>query len=67
LSLLFGAPATDGDPIATAARERDEQLLLAGRNAVGIDEQLMKRQADLKSEPKDDLDHLIDSLDEFDT
>ena len=66
LSLLFGAPATDGDPIATAARERDEQLLLAGRDAVGIDDQLLKRQADLKSEPKDDLDHLIDSLDEFD-
>ena len=66
LSLLFGAPATDGDPIATAARERDEQLLLAGRDAVGIDEQLQKRQSDLKSEPKDELDHLIDSLDDFD-
>ena len=66
LSLLFGAPATDGDPIATAARERDEQLLLAGRDAVGIDEQLQKRQSDLKSEPKDELDHLIDSLDNFD-
>ncbi|KAA1260960.1 4Fe-4S binding domain protein [Rubripirellula obstinata] len=66
LSLLFGAPATDGDPIATAARERDEQLLLSGREAVGIDDQLAKRQADLKAEPKDDLDHLIDSLDDFD-
>jgi NAD-dependent dihydropyrimidine dehydrogenase PreA subunit len=66
LSLLFGAPASDGDPIATAARERDEQLLLSGRDAVGIDDQLAKRQADLKAEPKDDLDHLIDSLDDFD-
>lgn len=66
LSLLFGAPATDGDPIATAARERDEQLLLSGRDAVGIDDQLQKRQSELKSEPKDELDHLIDSLDDFD-
>ncbi len=66
LSVLFGAPATDGDPIATAARERDEQLLLAGRDAVGIDDDLAKRQADAKSQPKDGLDRLIDSLDDFD-
>ncbi|MGI9472260.1 MAG: ATP-binding protein [Rubripirellula sp.] len=66
LSQLFGAPATDEDPIATAARERDEQLLLAGRDTVGIDEQLKKRQEDLAAEPKDQLDRLIDSLDEFD-
>lgn len=66
LSQLFGAPATGDDPIATAARERDEQLLLAGRGAVGIDEQLRKRQADLAQQPKDNLDVLIDSLDEFD-
>ena len=66
LSLLFGAPTDKGDPIATAARERDEQLLLAGRDAVGIDDQLLKRQADLTAGPKDHLDRLIDSLDEFD-
>ena len=66
LSQLFGAPAGNDDPIATAARERDEQLLLAGRDAVGIDDQLKKRQADLASGPKDQLDHLIDSLDQFD-
>ena len=63
---LFGAPADSNDPIATAARERDEQLLLAGRGAVGIDEQLRKRQVDLSEKPKDKLDVLIDSLDEFD-
>jgi NAD-dependent dihydropyrimidine dehydrogenase PreA subunit len=34
LSQLFGAPAKGEDPIETAARERDEQLLLAGREAV---------------------------------
>ena len=66
LSQLFGAPADSNDPIATAARERDEQLLLAGRGAVGIDEQLRKRQVDLSEKPKDKLDVLIDSLDEFD-
>ncbi len=59
-------PANGDDPIATAARERDEQLLLAGRDAVGIDDQLKKRQADRESQPKDQLDQLIDSLDEFD-
>lgn len=66
LSKLFGAPDGGEDAIATAARERDEQLLLTGRDAVGIDEQLQRRQEDLKSQPKDDLDRLIDSLDELD-
>lgn len=66
LSKLFGAPDGDDDAIATAARERDEQLLLVGRDAVGIDDQLHRRQADLQSQPKDDLDRLIDSLDELD-
>ena len=66
LSQLFGAPATGDDPIATAARERDEQLLLAGRDAVGIDDQLKKRQSDSAAGPKDQLDDLIDSLDQFD-
>ncbi len=66
LSQLFGAPAGGDDPISTAARERDEQLLLAGRDVVGIDEQLRKRQADLANGPKDQLDQLIDSLDQFD-
>ena len=66
LSQLFGAPAGGDDPIATAARERDEQLLLAGRDAIGIDDQLRKRQTDLASKPKDKLDVLLDSLEELD-
>ena len=66
LSKLFGAPENDGDAIETAARERDEQLLLAGRDAVGIDDQLRRRQQDQMSQPKDELDKLIDSLDELD-
>lgn len=66
LSQLFGAPEGGDDPIATAARERDEQLLLAGRDAVGIDDQLKKRQTDRAAKPKDQLDELIDSLDALD-
>lgn len=66
LSQLFGAPTDKSDPIATAARERDEQLLLTGREAVGIDDNLKKRQAALNEKPKDNLDRLIDSLDELD-
>jgi len=35
LSKLFGAPERNEDPTAAAARERDEQLILAGRSSVG--------------------------------
>jgi NAD-dependent dihydropyrimidine dehydrogenase PreA subunit len=66
LSQLFGAPVGSDDPIATAARERDEQLLLTGRQAVGIDDQLRRRQCELITQPKDALDRLIDSLDGLD-
>ena len=66
LSQLFGAPKDGDDPIAMAARERDEQLLLAGRETVGINDQLKKRQSDRVKQPKDQLDRLIDLLDEFD-
>ena len=66
LSQLFGAPAKGEDPIEVAARERDEQLLLAGRDTVGVDEHLKKRQADQSKAPKDHLDRLIDALDELD-
>lgn len=66
LSQLFGAPVGNDDPIATAARERDEQLLLAGRDAVGIDDKLKKRQTGRNTGPKDALDQLVDSLDEMD-
>ena len=66
LSQLFGAPAKGEDPIEVAARERDEQLLLAGRDTVGIDDQRKKRQADRSKAPKDRLDQLIDELDALD-
>jgi len=62
LSALFGAP----DAAQLAARERDEQLVLAGRAPVG-DAELEKRQADKNDQqPKDELDALIEELDESD-
>lgn len=68
LSLLFGAPASDNpdEALAVAARERDEQLLLAGREAVGMNVGIPKRQAEKSNEPKDELDGLIDQLDDLD-
>ena len=70
LSLLFGAP-DPGAPgaeqaVEVAARERDEQLLLAGREAVGLDVGIPRRHQEVKQQPHDDLDRLIDSLDELD-
>lgn len=63
LSRLFGAP----DAVEIAARERDEQLILAGREAVGTSRGIPKRQAHRSpDEPKDELDSLIDGLDELD-
>jgi Pyruvate/2-oxoacid:ferredoxin oxidoreductase delta subunit len=65
LSLLFGAPDQNEDPIAAAARERDEQLLLTGRAAVGMEVGIPKRHLEKPGGPKDDLDALIDALDEM--
>lgn len=78
LSKLFGAPDRNEDPAAAAARERDEQLILAGRAAVGRDS--LPAQNDLKTsngqgkssegtlpvKPKDNLDSLLDELDTLD-
>lgn len=63
LSKLFGAPDEGADAIEVAARERDEQLLLAGRQAVGITEELSARLGNTADKPSDDLDKLIDQLD----
>ena len=64
LSLLFGG-GTGQDAMATAVSERDEQLLLAGREAVGATVGMPKRQQGKPQEPKDDLDKLMDALDDF--
>ncbi len=64
LSKLFGAPETGETAEQAAIRERDEQLVLAGRQAVGASIGLPKRQAEKKNEPKDELDSLLDALDD---
>ncbi len=66
LSKLFGAPDTGDDAIATAARERDEQLLAVGREAVGMTVGMPRRHENRVEEPKDDLDDLVDQLNDLD-
>jgi hypothetical protein len=73
LSKLFGAPERDEDPAAAAARERNEQLILAGRAAVEVPVE-STAMASIEIEPKphasdrkrDDLDSLLDQLDALD-
>ena len=65
LSKLFGAPETGETAEEAAIRERDEQLVLAGRQAVGDSVGLPKRHEHNVAEPKDELDSLIDALDNF--
>jgi Pyruvate/2-oxoacid:ferredoxin oxidoreductase delta subunit len=62
LTKLFGG----GDAIAIAAKERDRELVLDGREAVGMTVGIAKRQAGKAQEPKDDLDNLMDALDSID-
>ncbi|MFK7736826.1 MAG: ATP-binding protein [Pirellulaceae bacterium] len=72
LSKLFGAPEQDEDAVDVAARERDEQLILAGREAVGKDEGLQSRLAQRKESGQDggtkndEFDSLLDELDSLD-
>jgi NAD-dependent dihydropyrimidine dehydrogenase PreA subunit len=62
LSQLFGAPTA----IELAAQERDVELVATGRDAVGLNVGIPKRQADKASGPKDELDKLLDQLDDLD-
>ncbi len=64
LSKLFGG-GEGGDAVTVAVAERDEQLLLVGRQAVGATVGLAKRQTGKHDEPKDDLDRLMDQLDDL--
>lgn len=66
LSKLFGAPDEGKSAEEIAALERDEQLVMAGRDAVGMTVGINKRQAGKTEEPRDELDDLIDGLDELD-
>ena len=63
LSKLFGAP----DALEQAVLERDVELVAVGRDAVGMEIGLPKRQTAAETVgPKDDLDKLMDSLDDLD-
>ena len=66
LSKLFGAPDDGKSAEEIAALERDEQLVLAGRDVVGMTVGIRKRQEGKSDEPRDELDDLIDGLDELD-
>lgn len=63
LSKLFGGE--EKDPLALAVAERDAELVADGRDAVGMAVGVPKRQTS-KSQPRDDLDDLIDGLDALD-
>jgi NAD-dependent dihydropyrimidine dehydrogenase PreA subunit len=65
LSKLFGAPDKAESAADVAVRERDEQLMLAGRAAVGDSVGLPKRQETKPAAPKDELDSLLDQLDDL--
>jgi Pyruvate/2-oxoacid:ferredoxin oxidoreductase delta subunit len=62
LTKLFGG-GDAGDALATAAAERDRELVADGRRAVGMTVGIPKRQAGRAAGPKDDLDKLVDDLD----
>ncbi len=66
LSQLFGAPTDGKSPLELAALERDEQLLMAGRDAVGMSVGIPKRQVDRDAAPRDELDDLVDQLNNLD-
>jgi hypothetical protein len=66
LSLLFGAPENNESAEEAAARERDEQLVLAGRTPVGMAVGMPKRQDCSEPKHRDKLDDLIDELDNLD-
>lgn len=68
LSKLFGAPESDEDAATVAARERDEQLILAGRSAVSS--KIYRRDGGagpiVENPASDDLDQLLNQLDSLD-
>ena len=66
LSQLFGAPAEGKSAEEIAAIERDEQLLAAGRDAVGMTVGMPRRQENKTEASKDDLDDLVDELNDLD-
>lgn len=66
LSQLFGAPAEGKSAEEIAALERDEQLIAAGREAVGMTVGVPRRHEEKSEQSKDDLDDLVDQLNDLD-
>jgi len=61
LTKLFGGDVKDA--LAMAVNERDRELVADGRQAVGMEVGIPKRQDHKPAGPKDDLDKLMDDLD----
>ena len=70
LSQLFGAPADGKSAEELAAIERDEQLVMAGRQAVGSaaisDDRASRSKPSPASSAPDELDDLVDELNDLD-
>jgi NAD-dependent dihydropyrimidine dehydrogenase PreA subunit len=65
LSQLFGAPETAKTALEVARRERDEQIVRPASNAIETSEGVLDQEG-TQTEPKDELDELLDELDELD-
>jgi ferredoxin len=61
LSKLFGGD--DKSALEMAVSERDSELVRDGREAVGMEVGIPKRQVNKPTQPKDELDDLIDAVD----
>jgi NAD-dependent dihydropyrimidine dehydrogenase PreA subunit len=61
LSKLFGGDVADA--LSLAVQERDRELVNDGRQAVGMEVGIPRRQEGKPQGPKDDLDKLVDDLD----
>lgn len=66
LSQLFGAPEQGKSASEIAAIERDEQLVLAGRQAVGMKGLEKRHSGNRNANERDELDALVDQLDQMD-
>ena len=66
LSKLFGAPESSESAEEAAMRERDEQLVMAGRTPMTQDLGPATQHVAEQTTSKDHLDDLIDELDELD-
>ncbi len=66
LSKLFGGDDSGKTPLEMAVLERDQELVADGRDAVGMEVGIPKRQPATATAPRDELDDLMDGLDDLD-